>query len=260
MSSAANSRSRIRCRAAARSASDTVTAASGSSVGERIDERAGTGIRGAFELQPQGDRHDAGLERKLRAGERPPADPGSGASATMAPMWRAGIGGIENRLDANQLQALACSARGTAKPVRSGDRRERLRSVRSTRPARSCRRRSASATSGASAAAITCSKSRRRRRWIALVGAAATLRRRAAPRAPPHRGGWSARRIHPPPRPSAGARESRGRRPAACARSPPPAMAIAAAATRPPAASRTTARVTKGGKGIRPVIVECELC
>ena len=52
------------------------------------------------------------------------------------------------------------------------------------------------------------------------------------------------------------------------ARSPPSAVrsmtradtAIAADATAPPSTMRLTARVTKGGKVIGTVIVECELC
>ena len=50
-----------------------------------------------------------------------PRDPGSGASATIAPMCRAGIGGIDHGLDADQLQALRAlrqeERRRTGQPI-----------------------------------------------------------------------------------------------------------------------------------------------
>ncbi len=70
-------------------------------------ERIRAGIGRAFELQPQGHRNNAGLDRKLGALQRRAADArqlrfgDDGADAI------GGIGRIENRLDADQLQALA---------------------------------------------------------------------------------------------------------------------------------------------------------
>ena len=259
VSSAAIRRSRMRRRAAARSSSDTVTATSGSSDGERMMKALGIGFRPAFELEAQGHRHDAGLEQERRAGERGAPGPGQRCFRDDRADVARRIGRIEHGLDASQLQALGalreeerCRSGQAIVGHVFGSSRPRDRFVR---------------------AAVDRQRHVRRfgrghhlleqpapRRLIALIRRGAAPPGRAAPRAPPCRGGWSTRRIHPPPRPSAATREV-SRSPPSCVRSiTTAAMAMAAAATRPPAASRPTARVTKGGKVIRSVIVECQLC
>ena len=96
--------------------------------GERLagrrsdDERVRSGVGGALELQPQRRRRNAGLESKRGVGGRRLVRRGpSEASATTAPMWRLGVGGIDHRLHADQLQALRAlqqeHRRGTGQPI-----------------------------------------------------------------------------------------------------------------------------------------------
>ena len=258
VSSAANRRPRMRRRAAARSSSDTVTATSGSSDGERMMNAVGSDSG-----PPSNWRRNATgtilVSSKNVAPSAAPPDPRQLRFRDHRADVARRIGGIEHGLDANQLQALAYFVRGRARPVRSGDHRGRFRIGPSTRPVHPCPRRPRAPRSAlrprpspartAGAAPLD----RPDRRGAARPG-------RAAPRAPPCRGGWSTRRIHPPPRPSAGPARSRGPRPAACARSPPRRWRW----RRRPRGRRPragpTARVTKEGKVIRSVIVECELC
>ena len=220
VSSAASSRSRIRWRATARSSSGTVTATSGSSDGERT-----MNALGSVSAPPSNWRRKATgtmlvSRENSDAGERGASGPGQRRFRHDRADVARGIGRIEYRLDANQLQALGALRQEERRRRRSADPRARPRIARSTPPARSCRRRRQAPRSATA----------RRRSPVRTAGGAPPDRRdrrdatcpgRAAPRARPHRGGWSARRIHPPPRPSAGHARSRGPRPAACARSPP---------------------------------------
>ena len=185
---------------------------------------------------------------------------GSGASATIAPMCRAGSAGSTIGLDADQLQALAALREERATPGRTGDRRARPRIGRARPPAGWRRRRSVTATFGSRRAGRDLIEQLPRAPPHRPARRAAASRGRASRRAPPGRAAPVSAANSPSTSALSRARDA-ARSPPSCVRSiTSAATAIAAAATRPPSAMRVAARVTKGGKVIRTVIVECELC